>query len=85
MKEAKAFIMDFFAERSKLPSGDQEQFITQNYIEQGLLDSIDFITLISELEEQYGIAFSQEQIQSEAFRTIKGLSSMVNELSKAAS
>jgi hypothetical protein len=68
----------FFTSRGKFPEGRSKEYLDINYISSGLLESIEFITLITEIEEKYDISFTNEEIQSPQFRTISGIVSMIN-------
>lgn len=68
------FIIDFFKERNKLNSYTESDFLGINFVELNLLDSIEFITLISEIEENFNILFTQEDIQSSLFSSVEGIS-----------
>lgn len=50
---------------------------SQNYIEDGLLDSFDVVTLISELEETYGILIDALDIVPENFSTAENIAAVV--------
>lgn len=71
------FICDFFEKRGKL-TGDVVEFTNRNFLEEKILDSIEFITLISEIEEHYNILFSQEEMQSPEFGSVKGIALLVS-------
>jgi len=51
--------------------------LSQNYIEDGLLDSFDVVTLVSELEDAYGILIDALDIVPENFSTAENIAAVV--------
>ena len=49
-----------------------------NYFESGLVDSFVFITMLSDIEEKYGVSFSNDDFLDRSFATIDGLVCMIN-------
>lgn len=49
----------------------------KDYIEQGWLDSLGIVNLIAFVESEFGVAFTFEDMDSPAFRTVDGLAEMV--------
>lgn len=54
-----------------------EDFVGMNYLDKGLIDSLQVVEMIDNLEKQFKIHFSPDDLQSEKFRTIGGLIEMV--------
>ena len=50
---------------------------TINYIEEGYMNSLGLVLFIAELEEEFGIEFTEEELSSSEFRTIGSLIAMV--------
>jgi len=50
---------------------------SNNYIEDGMLDSFDIVTLVTELEDAFGISIDGEQVVPENFSTIDGIINLV--------
>lgn len=73
------FVCDFFNSRGKFTVEKQEDYILLDFVELKTLDSIEFITLISEIEEEFDIRFTQENIESELFHTIHGITTLIDE------
>ena len=72
------FIVEFFMEKGKFSGLDKSEFLNINFIEEKHLDSIEFITLISEIEENFGLVFTEDDIQSSLFSSIEGIVKITN-------
>lgn len=70
-------ILEFFKSKGTIPQSESEQ-LNYNYLDTGLLDSMQLVEMIVLLEDQFKIQFSMEDLQSEEFRTIGGLINIVN-------
>lgn len=75
-----AEIMDILVSRiqknQKLPADiDVNDF---DYLESGHIDSIALIAFVADLETEFDIEFSDDEIMSEDFRTIGGLAGMIS-------
>ena len=55
---------------------DLEKF---NYIESGFVDSLGIIQFIAELEDEFSIEFSDEELASTEFKTVGGVIKIVEE------
>jgi len=53
---------------------------TDNLIAQGIIDSIDFINIIGEIEEEYGVEINFLEIDPQKITTLKGLWEVINEV-----
>lgn len=49
-----------------------------NFIEEGMLDSFDVITLVTELEEVFSIQIDGENIIPERFSSIEAIKDLIN-------
>jgi acyl carrier protein len=56
--------------------GDEELF-SVDYVDKGLIDSFQIVELITKLESHFGIKFSSEDFTSEEFKTLKGISTLI--------
>ena len=50
---------------------------SQDFIKEGLLDSFDIITLVAELEEQFGISIDGEDVTQENFKNLETLKKFI--------
>lgn len=53
-----------------------------NFIEEGMLDSFDVISLVSELEENFGININGVDILPENISSIENIKSLINKSEK---
>ena len=54
---------------------DHEEVL--DYIEEGLLDSLDIIYLVAELEKKLGISINGEEIVPENFKNLKSIQKLI--------
>lgn len=64
--------------KTNFPAVDFEQDV--KLVTDGILDSVDIVSLISELEDNFDISISMEYITPENFDTVDKIWSMINEL-----
>lgn len=50
---------------------------SQDLFETGIIDSLAYVAFISRLEDAFGVSFSDADIQSGAFRSIDGLTALL--------
>lgn len=55
---------------------------SNDFIEDGMLDSFDIVSLVSELEEKFGITIDGEDIVPENFSSVEAISSLVERSEK---
>lgn len=71
----KEFIVDYLQREYNLPEDiDLESF---NYVESGYVDSLGLIQFITTVEDEYGIEFTDEELQNPKLKTIGGLIEMI--------
>ncbi len=75
MNEIRQFILDRLQEEYDLPKDvDLDAY---NYMENGYIDSVALVSFVVELEDEFGISFSDEELTSHDFKTIGGLVKMI--------
>lgn len=57
--------------------------VSQDFISDGMLDSFDIVTLVSDLEKAYGISISGVDIVPEHFKNIASIENLLNKCGKA--
>lgn len=67
------WIIGWFEKKAKMNKESVEQSLNQGYLEAGFIDSMDFIELIGDVEEHFGIQFNDEDFADESILTISGL------------
>jgi acyl carrier protein len=55
---------------------------TENFIEAGMLDSFDLVTLVTSLDETFEISIDGTDILPENFSNIESISSLLNKYTK---
>ena len=80
MKKNKIYlkIIKILEKISRKKVSDNLQKINFNYIEEGFIDSLNFIEFIFEIEDQYKIQFSQKELSSRNLKKIYSLSQIIN-------
>lgn len=77
MKEQVAqWLCDWFIRRRKF-KGDPANLPQTNYFEAGLLTSLEVIEFVCEIENEFGVQFSEQDFQDSRFGTIVGLAELV--------
>lgn len=54
----------------------------KDFIEEGMLDSFDVVSLVSELEEAFGVLIDGTEILPENFSTVESIEALVNKSKK---
>jgi len=75
-EQIKQFILKQLEKKAPLPPEDA--ISAYRYLDRGHVDSIGLVKFIFELEDEFGIELSPEDTQSDEFRTIGGLITLVN-------
>jgi D-alanine--poly(phosphoribitol) ligase subunit 2 len=70
----KGFIMELLKKKSRLPNGFNN---ATDFIHSGIVDSIGIIKFVLELESRFAIEISDIDIESDEFRSVQGLVSMI--------
>ena len=72
----KAWIIDWFKENGQLK--DDSDF-DKSYIDEEIIDSIGFVSLIADCEDNFGIEFTEQDFENENILTINGLIKCIEE------
>lgn len=64
------------------PSFDFEDGV--DFVEEGYLDSFDVVTLVSELENEFGVVISALDILPENFASVKSIAALIERSKKSA-
>ncbi|MFZ0478926.1 MAG: phosphopantetheine-binding protein [Terriglobales bacterium] len=79
-QEISSWVTEWFSSRGKL-SGLRPQILNEilsvNYLEAGLLTSLEIVQFVSELEDRFAIQFSEAEMQDPRFSTIGGIAELV--------
>lgn len=67
------WLINWFEKNSLTTEINMKNSLEENYFENGWIDSLKFIELITQIEEKFGIQFSNDEFQDRKFSTIDGL------------
>lgn len=56
-----------------------KEHLDENFFDLGYIDSFAFITLMSDIEDEFGVSFDNDRFQERAFSTIHGLATALAE------
>ncbi len=76
-------VLAYFESKRPVPGATEEEKLRCYYLDGGIIDSLGIIEMITKFEEDFGVQFSSEDMQSTDFRTIGGLISLIGRLKGA--
>lgn len=77
--DIKEWLIDWFANHSSLNASELEVASNDDYLKKGIIDSFAFVTLISDIDDEYDITFTNEDFLDPRFSRIEGLAKMIDE------
>ena len=80
MSTCKEWLLDWFENNATVDRETLEQNTDVNYLDAGYIDSFVFISLIGDIEDEFGIGFDNEQFMDRSFATIDGLAEILEEM-----
>lgn len=75
-QEVSGWVVDWFSARHKIRCGAREA-LAIDYLQSGLLTSLEIVELVAALEDRFGIQFSEAEMQDPRFSTIGGIAELV--------
>lgn len=75
-QEISNWVVDWFSSRAKLRCSPQEA-LSIDYLESGLLTLLEIVEFVAQLEDRFGMQFSEAQMQDPRFSTIGGIAELV--------
>ncbi len=75
--DVETWIVNWFEQNTDLKKNEITKNFFKNYLEKGWIDSLRFISFISDIEGNFGIHFSNDEFQDRTFSTIAGLSGII--------
>lgn len=75
--QVQTWLKDWFRSHAKLGTQAKDFSLDINYLEAGWLTSMEVVELITEIELQFGIQFSDDDMQDQRFETIAGLAELI--------
>ena len=79
MEEIRQWIIDWFASHSSLSVAELDAVSKEDYLKKAIIDSFAFVMLISEIDDEFDVAFTKDDFLDSRFPTIDGLATMINE------
>jgi acyl carrier protein len=71
-----SWVVEWFSSRGKLRCGVDEA-LEIDYLQAGLLTSLEIVELVTELEDRFGVQFSEAEMQDPRFSTIGGIADLI--------
>lgn len=62
---------------------DVDFYTADALIDDGILDSLDIVTLITEINDEFGVSIPAEEILPENFNSAKAIMDLINKLDEA--
>ena len=75
MSDVKEFVLDYIQREYTIP--EDVDVMTLNYVESGYVDSLAIIQFIATIEDEFNIAFSDEELQDPNIMIVGKLIEMV--------
>ena len=82
MSRAREFILDRLQREYSFKDGTDIDQI--NFVDEGYMDSLGLLQFIGEMEDEFGIEFTDEELESGSFRLVGELIAMVEKKLEAA-
>ena len=79
--ETENWVINWFEKKAGIEKNEILKNIEENYLELGWIDSLKFISFITDIEETFKIRFSNDVFQDRDFSTVKGLSKIISRYS----
>lgn len=81
MENIKKYILDYSRENFGSDLDDKALFKV-DYLGESLIDSLQFIEMISDFEKKFGVRFSSKDLSSGSLRTLREIETAINRLNK---
>ena len=75
--EAKTWVVERLAAQSGVDPAEVAKRSAENYLEIGWIDSFGFIEFLSEMEDELGVDFDNDEFQDRGFGTADGLAAIL--------
>ncbi len=73
MTGPESWILKWFQDNANVLENEINKDRDENYFMKGLIDSLKFISFISDIENKFNISFSNDEFQDRKFATINGI------------
>lgn len=75
------WLINWFVARAKIGQTTPESLPDTDYFEAGWLTSMEVVEFVTEIEQKFGVQFSDRDLQDQRFVTIAGLAELILERS----
>lgn len=83
--EVQTWLKEWFESRAKLARNQNDSLLDVDYFEAGWLTSMEVVEFVTEIEQHFGMQFSDEDMQDPRFVTLAGLTELILERSTQSS
>ena len=77
----KSFVLTYLNSQKTLPGQNEEDWLAYAYLDEGTVDSMGIVEMVTEMESAFNVRFSPEDMQSDDFRTVGGLIGLIESMS----
>jgi len=77
--DAREWLVDWFDRQTAIPESTLREETDADYLQEGWIDSMLFIGMISSIEDEFDIEFSNDEFQDGSFATLDGLAELIAE------
>lgn len=78
MNEIEGYLVKAIRELSQKAEADDSEMLETDYLDRGIIDSLQLVEFITNIEDRFGVRFSHAQLESEEFRTLGGVASIIS-------
>ena len=75
--DVKSWIIDWFQNNANVEKEEILKHLTDSYFDMGYIDSFKFISLIGDIEDEFGVQFDNDQFEDRSFSKIDGLINII--------
>ncbi len=84
-EQVQGWLENWFVSRGKIGKQASQSLLDTDYFEAGWLTSMEVVEFVTEIEQQFGMQFSDRDLQDPRFVTIAGLAELILQHSTQAS
>jgi acyl carrier protein len=83
--DVRKWLIKWFNQQTVIDEQTLQSRTNKDYLQEGWIDSMKFIGLVSSVEDEFDIEFSNDEFQDRSFATIDGLAELIAEKSSTES
>lgn len=80
--KVRPWLLDWFTTHADIPRDTLEADGGANFIKEGWIDSVQFIKLVGEVEEHWGLFLGNDVLEDAAFFTLDGMAKAIERKAK---